>query len=196
MKEVMRVGLAAFVVSTSLLAGCGGNRPAPPPTCDAPCEDGVAIRAIRVGMRLAYNFAVATQPVGKQDVMVPCIPSGNVHITGTAESNAMLGTSQVDLTYTFTDCKNPSVKSTTPERNYDVVMNGVVNERGSLAMGGPTTSLVFMGTGVRVSGTVYDPPQPYPSMDGQADCELLANQDGNTVNGTFCGRKANGFTGF
>jgi hypothetical protein len=76
-------------------------------------------------------------------------------------------------------------------------MNGVVNEKGQLAMGGPTTSLVFVGTGISITGKVYDPPSDYPPLDaGDTNCPLLANQDGNTVNGTLCGRKANGFSGF
>jgi hypothetical protein len=115
-----------------------------------------------------------------------------VHIVGEVESNAMLGTSQVNLTYTFTDCQNPSPKSTTPERNYNLTMNGAVSENGMLAMGGPTTSLVLMGTGIGFSGTVYDPAVDY----SQKDCELSGNQDGNNVTGTLCGRKADGFSGF
>jgi hypothetical protein len=195
----MRFNFAAFVFVASVVfsPGCGGNPPAPPPPCDLQCQDGVALRALRVGMRLAFNFGVAAKPVGKQDVTVPCIPTGNVHIVGTAESNAALGTSTVDLTYTFTDCKNPSIKSTMPERNYDVVMNGVVNENGSLAMGGPTTSLNFVGTGVGIVGTVYDPPSKYPPDDHpETDCELKAKQDGNTVDGFLCGRQVDGFSGF
>src|SRR5215813_13422926 len=85
--------LAFLVGSVAVTLGCGGNRPAPPPTCDQPCRDGVALRALRVGMRFAYNFAIQSKPVGTQDQMVPCIPSGNVHIVGDAQSNAMLGTS-------------------------------------------------------------------------------------------------------
>jgi len=197
MNLVMRFALAAFLAPAAASLGCGGNPPAPPPPCDIQCQDGVAIRALRVGMRLAYNFAIASKPVGKQDATAPCIPSGSVHIVGTAESNAMLGTSQIDLTYTFTNCKNPSIKSTTPERNYNVTMNGVVNEKGTLAMGGPTTSLVFIGTGLGIVGPVYDPPVDYPPPEHpQLDCELFANQDGNNVNGTLCGRTAKGFTGF
>jgi hypothetical protein len=191
MEPMKRVTLA-IVGAAFLSFGCGGNAPAAPATCDQACQDGVALRALRVGMRAAYNFAIATKPVGMQDATAPCIPTGSVHIVGTAETNAMLGTSHVDLTYTFTDCRNPSPKSTTPDRNYDLTMNGAVNENGMLAMGGPTTSLVFMGTGLTVTGTVYDPALKYDVMD----CDLVANQDANNVNGFLCGRKADGFSGF
>jgi hypothetical protein len=187
-----RVTWAGLVATAALGIGCGGNPPAAPAPCEQACQDGVALRALRVGMRLAYNFAIAAKPEGMQDVTAPCIPTGNVHIVGSAESNAMLGVSQIDLTYTFTNCKNPSVKSTTPERNYDLTMNGVVNQKGMLAMGGPTTSLVFSGTGLTLSGTVYDPAIMYDVMD----CALVANQDGNNVTGLLCDRKADGFSGF
>jgi|SRR5579859_1983647 len=190
MKEVTRC--LALVLALTFGLGCGGRAPAAPAACDQACQDGIALRSLRVGMRLAFNFAVAAKPVGMQDAMVPCIPSGQVHIVGDAESNAMLGTSQVNLTYTFTDCQNPSPKSTTPERNYNLKLNGMVTEVGVLAMGGPTTSLIIMGTGLGFSGTVYDPPTNYEDMD----CALAANQDGNNVTGTLCGRMADGFSGF
>jgi len=187
------LGLAFLVGSAAVTLGCGGgNRPAPPATCDQPCKDGVVLRALRVGMRFAYNFAIQSKPVGMQDEMVPCIPSGNVHIVGDAQSNAMLGTSELNLTYTFTDCVNPAPQNTTPERNYKLTMNGAVTENGTLAMGGPTTSLTLIGTGMGFSGTVYDPPVDYVEMD----CEVKANQDGNNMTGMVCGRMAQGFSGF
>ena len=192
MERMKRVTLAAVVASTALSIGCGGNAPAAPAPCDEACQDGVALRALRVGMRLAYNFAIATKPVGMQDVTAPCIPTGSVHIVGDAQSNAMLGTSQIDLTYTFTNCKNPS-KNMTPERNYEVTMNGVVNEKGMLAMGGPTTSLIFTASDVTIAGKVYDPALDY---DKANNCTLVANQDGNNVNGELCGRTVKGFSGF
>jgi hypothetical protein len=200
MKEAMAFKAAILVATTVLALGCGGNRPAPPATCDVACQDGVALRALRVGMRVYYNFAIAGNPVGMQDKTVPCIPSGSVHIVGEAQSNAMLGISTLkNLTYTFTDCQNPAPKSTTPERNYNLTINGVVTEDGTLAMGGPTTSLMINGTDVAFKGQVYDPPQDYPDKTAdvlQGPCPLDALQDGNNVTGHFCGRLVDGFSGF
>jgi hypothetical protein len=185
--------LAFLVSSAAVTLGCAsGNAPAAPPACDQPCRDSVALRALRVGMRFAYNFAIQSKPVGMQDEMVPCIPSGNVHIVGDGQSNAMLGTSTLHLTYTFTNCVNPAPQNTTPERNYKLTMNGTVSETGTLAMGGPTTALKLHGTGMGFSGTVYDPPVDYVEMD----CVVDASQDGNTMTGEVCGRMAIGFSGF
>jgi hypothetical protein len=197
MKRMMRIA-PAFVACATFSFGCGGNAPAPPATCDQACMDGIALRGLRAGMRFAFNFAIATKPVGKQDVMAPCIPSGSVHIVGDAESNAMLGTSQIDLTYTMTDCKIPAPQSTTPDRNYNLIVNGVVNEKGELAMGGPTTALVFTGMGLIFTGSkVYDPPQDYDEPKPmEPPCTLSASQDGNNVAGTLCGRMVKGFSGF
>jgi hypothetical protein len=114
--------LAFLASSVAVTLGCsGGNRPAPPPACDQACRDSVALRALRVGMRFAYNFAIQSKPVGMQDEMVPCIPSGTVHIVGDGQSDPMLGTSTLDLTYTFTNCVNPAPQNTTPERNYKLI---------------------------------------------------------------------------
>jgi hypothetical protein len=182
----------ALFATVALALGCGGKAPPPPAACDQACQDGIALRSLRVAMRLAFNLEVASKPVGMQEVMVPCPPSGNVHIVGDAESNALLGTSQVNLTYTITDCLVPAPQSTTPERNYSLKLNGVVTEAGTLAMGGPTTALMFTGTGVGFSGTVYDPPVHYEEMG----CTVQATQDGNNVTGTVCDRPADGFSGF
>jgi hypothetical protein len=193
----MRFAPAAFFASAALSLGCGGNPPAAPATCDQACEDGIALRALRAGMRFAFNYVIAAMPVGKQDAMAPCIPSGSVHIVGTADSNAMLGTSELDLTYTMTNCKIPAPKSTTPDRNYSLTVNGAIHEKGQLAMGGPTTALVFTGTDLTFAGTVYDPPLPYDEPKPmQPNCTLSASQDGNNMTGTLCGREVKGFSGF
>jgi hypothetical protein len=73
-------------------------------------------------------------------------------------------------------------------------MSGSVREQGQLAMGGPTTSLVFTGNDVSIAGDVYDPPVD-PKYKAE-NCMLLANQDGNNVSGFLCDRKVNGFSGF
>jgi hypothetical protein len=174
--------------------GCaGGKAPGPPPACDQVCQDGVAMRSLREAMRFAYNLVLQGKPVGKQDQAGPCPPPGigSFHIVGDAEVNPMLGLTTVDLTYTFTNCRLALPKSTTPERNYTMTLDGAVTERGTLAMGGPTTAAFIVATQFSFSGTVYDPPTDYDEQD----CAVDARQDGNMVSGTLCGRMA-GFTGF
>jgi hypothetical protein len=186
---------ARFVVFVgcwaALACGCAAGRaPAPPPECDQACKDGVALRSLRETMRYAYNFAIQAKPVGTQDQTVPCVPSGNVHIQGDGQSNAMLGTTTVNLTYAFASCMTFS-KNTAPERNYTMTLNGVVTQRGTLAMGGATTALVLAGMGIGLSGTVYDPSVAYDEVD----CVLDTKQDANNVTGTLCGRPV-GVSGF
>jgi hypothetical protein len=185
----------AFAGSAALLSsGCaGGNAPDAPPPCDQVCKDGVAMRSLREAMRFAYNLTLQGKPVGMQDQKGPCPPPGmgTFRIVGDGQVNAMLGLTTVDLTYTFTDCRLALPKSTTPERNYTMMLNGAVTEKGIVAMGGPTTTLVMSSTAFSFSGTVYDPPSDYHEMG----CALDARQDGNTVSGAICGRLA-GFTGF
>jgi hypothetical protein len=184
---------SAFVAALVTVLGCGAGRaPAAPPECDQGCKDAIALRTVRVAMRFAYNLVLQSNPVGMQDEIAPCIPTGSVHIVGEGTSNAMLGTTDVDLTYTFTDCVNPAPQNPTPERNYRLTVNGVVTEKGTLAMGGPTTALMLHGTEMGFSGTVYDPPVPYE----ETKCELVARQEGNNVTGDLCGRMTDGFSGF
>jgi|SRR4051812_25311196 hypothetical protein len=183
-----------FAASTGVAAaGCSGKAPAPPPTCDQVCKDSVALRSLREAMRFAYNFALQGKPVGMQDQTGPCPPpgAGTFRVVGDGEVNAMLGLTTVDLTYTFTGCRLALPKSTTPERNYTMMLDGAVEEKGIVAMGGPTTALVISSAGFSFSGTVYDPPTDYE----EKDCAVDARQDGNAVSGTICGRMA-GFTGF
>jgi len=189
------LSLVAFVgLAAALASGCAaGNAPAAPPPCDQVCKDSVAMRSLREAMRFAYNFTLQGKPIGMQDQTGPCPPPGigSFHIVGDGQVNALLGLTTVDLTYTFTSCRLALPKSTTPERNYTMTLDGAVTEKGTLAMGGPTTAVIISSAGFSFSGTVYDPPNVYDEMG----CAVDARQDGNTVSGMICGRMA-GLNGF
>jgi hypothetical protein len=176
----------------SLASGCGaGNAPAPPPPCEQDCQDNIALRALRESMRLAYNILLQGKPVGKQDQRAPCpLGVGTIHIFGNADSNDLLGTTTVDLTFDYQNCKTSRVHAT-PERNYTLVLTGAVTEKGVLVMSTGTTALTIQSAAMTFQGTVHDPMLPYD----QVDCEVTATQDGNNVSGSVCGRTA-GFTGF
>src|SRR3954462_1928299 len=111
LRELACLICAASTVATA--AGCGGNPPAAPPTCDQICKDGVAMRSLREAMRFAYNFKLQGKPPGMQDQTGPCPPpgAGSFRIVGNGEVNAMLGLTTVDLTYTFTACSLAFPKS-------------------------------------------------------------------------------------
>lgn len=166
-------------------ASCGGPKPAPPASCDASCQDTVAIRGLRETMKLAYNLTVQGKPVGDVDVKVPCLRGGSARVHGNGSSNALQGTTEVHLTFELDRCAYQQ-KDPTPENNYDLTVSGTIAEDGALsAAAGSTTALVLKGADLSVTGTVYDPALPY---DANA-CALEAVQDGNHLGGTFCGRK-------
>src|ERR1041385_6054404 len=196
MKRALRRAPAYVVFAGSAwmtATGCGGNPPAAPAPCDQVCKDAIAMRSLREAMRFAYNFELQGKPPGMQDQSGPCPPpgTGSFRLVGDGQVNAMLGLTTVDLTYTFTNCRLASPISPTPERNYTMMLDGAVTEKGILAMGGPTTAIVISSAAFSFSGTVYDPPSDYQA----SDCPVDARQDGNTITGTICGRMA-GFTGF
>jgi len=185
------VALALLVSS-----GCGaGPRPASAPPCDQACRDGVAVRGVRTAMKIAYNFAVATQPVGAQDKMAPCVSfdgtrGGSVHVFGNASVNATQGASIVSLSYDFEDCLYSAPPDATANQNFSLIMTGLVTEEGTLSVQPTaTTALAIASDSLSVSGTVYDPPLDY-AVSG---CALSVIQDGNAVSGALCGRRA-GFT--
>jgi len=184
--------LLALVVSS----GCGaGPRPAPAPPCDQACQDGVALRGVRTAMKIAYNFAVAAQPVGAQDKMAPCVSfdgtrGGSVHVFGNASVNAIQGASIVALSYDFEDCLYSAAPDATANQNFSLTMTGLVTEGGTLSVQPTaTTALAIASDSLSISGTVYDPPLDY-AVSG---CALSVIQNGNEVSGALCGRKA-GFT--
>ena len=178
-------GLLFFMVV--LGGGCAANASptAPPPTCDAVCQDGVAVRAVRETMKLAYNLTLQGKAVGAQDATTPCPQGGTAHVFGTAASNGLQGTTEIQLTYELTDCAYLQL-DTEPKQSYSTVVSGTITQEGILAVQPSASSAVIMKSdAVKVTGTVYNPPLPY-----DASCPLTMGQDGNALSGTICGRPA------
>ena len=183
MKSAVIVALVAF----PLAAGCGtsaGNTPPPVPPCDAACQDGIALRSLREGMKLLYNLELQGKPVGPQDATVPCPLGGSAHVFGTATSNAVQGATEVQLTYTLDHCKYSQV-DTDPLLNYSVTINGTVQQAGTIAVQpSATTALVITSDVLDVTGTVHEPKLDYAANA----CKLALSQAGNKLSGELCGR--------
>jgi hypothetical protein len=182
--------------SLLLAMGCGaGPRPAAAPPCDQSCQDGVALLGLRSAMKFAYNYKIATQPVGAQDAMTPCYSEdgshgGTVHIFGDASVNAIQGASIVSLSYDFQNCLFSAPPDPTADQNFSLTLTGLITEQGTLSVQPTaTTALDLESDSVSVSGTVYDPAVQYSA----SDCALSVLQSGNAVSGALCGRNA-GFT--
>jgi hypothetical protein len=176
-----------------LLLGCGaGPRPAAAPPCDQSCQDGVALLGLRSAMKFAYNYKIATQPVGAQDAMTPCYSEdgshgGTVHIFGDASVNAIQGASIVSLSYDFENCLFSAPPDPTADQNFSLTLTGLVTETGTLSVQPTaTTALDLESDSVSVSGTVYDPAVQYSI----SNCALSVLQNGNAVSGALCGRSA------
>ena len=170
-----------------VLSACAANASptAPPPTCDAICQDGIALRAVRETMKLAYNLTLQGKAVGAKDAMTPCPQGGTAHVFGTATSNGTQGTTDIQLTYELTDCAYLQL-DTEPKQSYATVVSGTITQQGILAVQPSSSSAVLMKSEtVKVTGTVYNPPLPY-----DATCPLTMTQDGNGLTGTICGRTA------
>ena len=189
--------LSWFPIAAGIaLLGCGaGAKPDPAPPCEAECQDGVALRGVRETTKLAFNLLVQGKPVGEQDGTTPCRTfdgrvGGSVHVFGTATSNAVQGSTFVELDYDFRDCAYSAPPSVTAEQNYSLVINGRIHQNGTLAVQPTsTTALVMDSDALDISGTVYDPAVEYRV----AGCALAIAQQGSRVSGTLCEREA-GFT--
>ena len=174
--------------AASLLhAGCNEIDPPPPaPVCEQSCKDGTAMRATREMMKLLYNLTIQGKPVGPQDHTLPCPFGGSARVFGTVGSNATLGTTEVDLTYEFDACGYLQKDDEAPE-NYDLKLSGVFSQKGTFAaVSGATTAVIIKSPDVTFAGTVHDPELPY----NETGCVLEMTQNGNSVSGTICGRKA------
>ncbi len=182
--------VACVFVLSSFTWACGvGSRPAPAAACDPGCQDQVALRGLRTLLKFSYNLTVQGQPVGAQDESRDCLPSagstGNVRVFGEASSNAAQGSTFVNLNFDFQSCSYPAAPDPTADQNFDITLDGLITEQGTLAVQpSSTTALLLHSDAVSITGTVYDPPVPYTV----SDCVLDLNQDGNQLSGTLCGR--------
>ena len=75
-----------LALPTSACSSSIGASPPPPPPCDAECQDQIALRSLREGMKLVYNLTLQGKPVGPQDATVPCPLGGSAHVFNAALS--------------------------------------------------------------------------------------------------------------
>ncbi|MBK6690690.1 MAG: hypothetical protein IPG50_00540 [Myxococcales bacterium] len=186
MRARLRFELTAMLAL--LLAGpalaCSANTPSPPPCDTDACRDEITVRALRETVKLAYNFSLQGKDAGAHDVTVPCLRGGTVRVVGEATSNALQGTTDVRLTYTFTKC-GVVQRDAEPRSNFDVVFAGSLRQEGVLAVSaGATTALAFRSEAISVAGSIYDPPTPLSDRT----CDLELAQNGGQLGGSLCGR--------
>lgn len=184
----MRSLVALFVIGFLFVVACtsnAGNSPAPPPPCDQACQDAIALRGLREGIKSAYNIAIAANDAGPQDATRPCV-GGSVHVFGTATSNAAQGATFVQLTYVVDHCKVVRV-DTDPLQNYSLTLSGTLTEKGTLSQQPTSTTALDIESGsFDIVGTVHNPPVNYTEMG----CAFVLTQNGNQFAGTLCGRTA------
>ena len=178
-------------LATSLLlviaSGCGSAAtPVPkPPPCDEECKDGIAIKALRETTKLAFNLTLQGKAVGSHDLTTPCPLGGTARVFGTASSNALQGSTEVQLTYVLTDC-GYLFKDDDADDNYTMKLSGTMTQTGIIAVQpSATTALVMKSDPMSFAGTVYDPPLDYAAV-----CPVVLGQNGNTLTGKLCGRTA------
>ena len=180
--------LLALAIGASVIgAGCSSavTEPPKPPPCDEKCKDGVAIKALRETMKLAFNITFQGKEVGTHDLTTPCPQGGAARIFGTATSNALQGATEVKLTYVLAECSY-LFKDDDADDNYSMTFSGLITQEGILAVQPTATSAVIMKSDlVKMSGTVYDPP-----LDYAAECPVELGQNGNKLTGKICGREA------
>ena len=184
-----RLPFRGWPLAFVLLGACvsnAGNTPGPAPACGGPCQDAIALRAVREAMKTAYNRMLTGNDAGPQDETSPCPLGGQIHVFGSATSNAAQGATRVSLSYVFDRCKFASV-DTEPTRNYSVTLTGTIAEDGTLAVQPTaTTSLILKSDALDVAGSVGVPAVDYSA----AACALAIGQNGNQLSGTLCGRVA------
>jgi hypothetical protein len=180
----------ASMLGIACLVACGGSGggSSTTPACDAACQDGVALVALRGAIQTVFNIKLEGQPVGPQNASLMCPTGvGMASVSGTASSNANQGTTTVNLTYVFTGCVYPHT-DTDPTQTFNLTLDGTVTEVGTLAVQpSTTTALEFTSASFSFDGTVHDGP-PLPYM--QKGCALHLGQNGNNLSGTLCGRDA------
>lgn len=167
-----------------LVACSSGPTPSPPPPCDQLCLDGIAVAGLRTTLKQVFNATLQGAAVGPQDAMYTCPLGGSAHVFGTAQSNAIQGATEVDLTYELNACVLLN-QDTDPKQVYNVTSSGTIHQIGTFAaQPTATTSVGMTSDSVTITGTVYDPPDPYNATA----CKLAAAQDGNHIAGTVCDR--------
>jgi hypothetical protein len=145
----------------------------------------VAIKALRETTKLAFNLTLQGKPVGSHDLTTPCPFGGTARVFGTASSNAIQGSTDVQLTYVLTDC-GYLFKDDDAEDNYSLKLSGTITQDGVIAVQPSSTSAIVMKSeSMTFAGTVYDPP-----LDYAAQCAVELGQNGNTLTGKICGRDA------
>jgi hypothetical protein len=182
---MLRRWMPLLILCVSCVSCGDGPTPAPPPPCDEKCKDGIALRAMRETLKLAFNLTLQGKPVGTYDVSTPCPRGGTVRIFGSATSNAVQGSTEVKLTYEIASCAYVQ-KDDDEKENYSITVSGTVTQEGTLAVQpSSTTALLMKSNSITLTGSVYDPPAPYEAKE----CPLDIFQNGNRVAGTMCGRE-------
>lgn len=185
-----RTKMSWWMATVALLLACGacgaetGPEPDAPPPCDDKCRDAIAMRGMRETMKLVFNLTFQGKPVGMHDFSFPCPLGGKARIFGTATSNAIQGSTEVDLTYELEGCKLMQ-RDTDVAENYDLTVTGTVRQVGTLAVQPTaTTALGITSEAMKVEGSVYDPPVPFV----EPACAVRFVQNGSRLTGTLCGR--------
>jgi hypothetical protein len=192
MKNLVKHGSTLAIACSLACGGSGGAGDAGTPACDATCQDGVALVALRDAIKDIYNLTLQGQPEGPQNKTIGCPLGGTATVTGTAMSNANFGTTTVNLTYVFASCGYSETDSD-PTHTFKLTLDGSVSEVGTIAVEpSSTTALNFVSPAssqsgaMSFSGTVYDPALSYV----QTACSLMLGQNGNEISGSICDRNA------
>jgi hypothetical protein len=192
MKHLVKQASTLAIACSLACGGSGGGGDAATPACDAACQDGVALVALRDAMRDIYNLTLQGQPEGAQNKTTDCPLGGSATVTGNAMSNGKVGTTTVSLTYVFASCVYAATDSD-PTHTFKLTLDGSISEIGMIAVEpSSTTALSFVSpassqsAAISFSGTVYDPAKSYT----QGPCSLKLGQDGNDISGTICDRDA------
>jgi hypothetical protein len=175
-----------LVIACFVSCGGSGGGSSTTPSCNAACQDGVALLSLRDAIKLVYNYTLQSKPVGPQDAGTVCPLGGSASVSGTASSNANQGTTTVNLTYVFTNCVYSQIDPD-PTQTFNLTLDGTVTEVGTIAVQpSSTTALQFTSSAFSFDGSVYGPPIDYL----QKGCALQLAQNGNNLSGTLCGRDA------
>lgn len=174
----------ALVLSCSLLVCACTEDPEPVPACDERCEDGIAARALRETVKLAYNLTLQANPVGEQDETTQCPLGGRARVFGVATSNPTQGATEVDLTYELDRCAVLEIDEEADE-SYRMVIDGTLTQVGIMAVQpSATTALVMQSDAMSLAGTIHDPPREYVALG----CAVQLGQNGNDLAGFLCER--------